>query len=112
MVNSRQKGARSEREIANLLRDKYGMEHCRRGQQFSGLHGDADIIGVPFLHCEIKNVQKLSIRKAMAQSERDAREDEIPVVMHKMDRQPWLVTLNLDDFMHFYKAWLKDWKED
>ena len=111
MVNSRQKGSRSEREIANILRDKYGFEHCRRGQQFSGIHGDADVVGVPFLHIECKNVQRLNVRDAMAQSERDAREDEFPVVMHKKDRKPWLVTLNLDDFMTFYKAWLRGWKE-
>lgn len=111
MVNSRQKGARSEREIANILRDKYGFSQCRRSQQFSGLNGDADIVGVPFLHCEIKNVQRLNVRNAMDQSQRDAKEDEIPVVMHKKDRQPWLVTIGLDDFMRFYKTWLKEWEE-
>ena len=107
MVNSRAKGARAERNIANILREEYGFEQCRRGQQFSGLHGDADIVGIPHLHCEVKNVQRLNVRNAMAQSERDAKEGEIPVVMHKKDRQPWLVTLNLQDFMDLYKAWLR-----
>lgn len=111
MVNSRQKGARAEREIAHILKDEYGFKDARRGQQFSGMNGDADVVGCPFLHLEIKNVQKLNLRDAMAQSERDAREDETPVVMHKKDRKPWLVTLNLDDFMRFYMAWLKEWSE-
>lgn len=111
MVNSREKGARSEREIANLLREKYGFDQCRRGQQFSGLHGDADIVGVPFLHCEIKNVQREAVRTWMKQSIRDAQEGEIPVVMHKKDREPWLVTLGIDDFMQFFRAWLKEWEE-
>ena len=78
--------------------------------QYSGLGGE-DVVGLPFIHIEAKNVQKLNLRDAMAQSERDAREDQTPVVMHKKDRKPWLVTLNLDDFMTMYKVWLKEWEE-
>ena len=109
-MNSRAKGARAEREIAKILRDKYGFENARRGVQYCGLDGE-DVVGLPFLHLEIKNVQKLNLRDAMAQSERDAKEDQYPVVMHKKDRKPWLVTCNLDDFMTFYKAWLRTWEE-
>lgn len=107
-MNSRQKGARAERELAHKL-SEYGFE-CRRGVQYSGLGGE-DVVGLPFVHIECKNVQKLNLRDAMAQSERDAREDQTPVVMHKKDRKPWLVTLNLDDFMTMYKVWLKEWEE-
>ena len=107
-MNSRQKGARAERELAHKL-SEYGFE-CRRGVQYSGLGGE-DVVGLPFVHIECKNVQKLNLRDAMAQSERDAKEDQTPVVMHKKDRKPWLVTLNLDDFMTMYKVWLKEWKE-
>lgn len=107
-MNSRQKGARAERELAHKL-SEYGFE-CRRGVQYSGLGGE-DVVGLPFVHIEAKNVQKLNLRDAMAQSERDAKEDQTPVVMHKKDRKPWLVTLNLDDFMTMYKVWLKEWEE-
>lgn len=108
MVNSREKGKRAERELAKTL-TTYGFD-CRRGQQFSGIEGE-DVVGLPFMHIECKNVQKLNLREAMAQSERDAKEDQIPVVMHKKDRKPWLVTLNLEDFMRMYKVWLKEWEE-
>lgn len=108
MVNSRQKGARSERELAKKL-NEYGFE-CRRGVQYSGIGGE-DVVGLPFIHIECKNVQKLNLMDAMAQSERDAKEDQTPVVIHKKDRKPWLVTLNLEDFITFYKAWLKEWEE-
>lgn len=108
-INSRQKGKRFELRLSQMLRDE-GFD-ARRGQQFSGINGDADVVGCPFLHIEAKNVQKLNLRDAMAQSERDAREDEIPVVMHKKDRMPVLVTLGFEDFMRFYKAWLKGWEE-
>lgn len=109
MTNSRAKGARAERELAKILRE-HGFEDARRGQQFSGLEGE-DVVGIPFVHIECKNVQRLNLRDAMAQSERDAREDQYPVVMHKKDRMPWLVTLNLEDFITMYKAWYKGWRE-
>ena len=98
--------------LANLLRDIYGFEKARRGVQYCGRTGAADVVGLPFLHIEVKHVQRLDLRGAMEQSESDAQEDEIPVVMHKKDRKPWLVTLNLDDFMALYKAWLKAWEEE
>lgn len=45
MTNSRQKGARGERELARILRE-YGYD-CRRGQQYCGANGDADVVGFP-----------------------------------------------------------------
>ena len=69
------------------------------------------MVGLPFIHVEAKNVQKLNLRDAMAQSERDAKDDEMPVVMHKKDRKPILVTMNLDDWMRLYISWLKEWEE-
>lgn len=110
MVNSRQKGKRTELELAHKLTELTGIE-CRRSQQYAGINGDADVIGLPFLHIESKAVERLRLREAMSQSENDAKEDEIPVVMHKQNRKPWLVTLNLEDFITLYKAWLKEWQE-
>ena len=84
---------------------------CRRGQQYSGANGDPDVVGLPFMHIECKAVERLNIFDALDQSKRDAREDEIPVVMHKKNRKPWLVTMELEEFERFYKAWLKEWEE-
>lgn len=100
-MNSRQKGARGERELAELLR-AYGYE-ARRGQQYSGKNGDADVVGVDGFHIECKRVEQLNIYKAMEQSERDAREGEIPIVCHRKDRKGWLVTIRFDDFMGVIK---------
>ena len=99
-MNSREKGARGERELAEVLR-KYGYE-TRRGQQYSGANGDADVVGLPSVHIECKRVEKLNIYDAMAQSIRDARENETPVVMHRRDKRYWLVTMTLKDFMEQY----------
>lgn len=105
-MNSRQKGARGERELANILKD-YGYE-TRRGQQFSGANGDADVVGLLGVHIECKRVEKLNLDAAMEQARRDAREGEMPVVMHRKDRQDWKVTLSLDDFMKLYGYFERD----
>lgn len=47
-MNSRNKGATGERELAKVLRG-YGY-NCRRGQQYCGANGDADVVGLPGLH--------------------------------------------------------------
>ena len=103
MVNSRNKGKTGELEIASRLRE-YGYD-CRRGQQFSGINGDADVVGLPHVHLEIKRVERLNLEDAMSQSKRDAREGEKPVVMHRKNRCEWLVTMRLDDWMELYKEW-------
>ena len=100
-MNSRAKGSKGEREIAKILRD-YGFD-ARRGQQYSGLNGDADVIGIPDYHLEIKRVERLNIYEAMEQSQRDARENETPVVIHRKNRKPWLVTMTLEDFIGLYR---------
>ena len=100
-MNSRAKGAAGERELSHEL-EKYGYK-TRRGQQFSGANGDADVVGVPGLHIECKRVERLNIYDAIKQALNDAREGEMPVVMHRKNRQKWLVTLSLDDFMKLWK---------
>ena len=103
MTNSREKGARYERELASLLND-YGYE-CRRGQQFCGANGDADVVGLPGIHIEAKHVERLNLYEAMKQSIRDARQGEIPAVFHRKNRQGTMVTMLLSDWMKLYKAW-------
>lgn len=105
-MNSRQKGAAGERELANLLKE-YGYD-TRRGQQYSGINGDADVVGIPGLHIECKRVEKLNLDAALEQSKRDAREGEMPVVIHRKNRQEWKVTLSLKDFMKLYKE-VEEW---
>ena len=100
---SREKGKRGELEVAHIMQS-YGYD-AKRGQQYCGMQGDADVVGVPGLHLEIKRVKTLRLDDAMEQSIRDAREGEIPVVIHRKDKQPWRVTLSLEDFMKFYTAW-------
>lgn len=103
-INSRDKGARFERDLANKLKE-YGF-NTRRGCQFSqGSFGltNADVIGIAGLHIEAKHVETLNLFKAMEQSRRDAKDGEIPVVIHKKNRTPILVTLDLENFIELWK---------
>ncbi len=100
-MNSRQKGARGERELATVLK-AYGYD-CRRGQQYCGANGDADVVGLPGIHIECKRVEKLNLYDAMAQSKADVRENEMPVVMHRKNNCDWLVTMSLEDWIKIYK---------
>lgn len=102
-MNSRDKGARGERELASKLKN-YGY-NTRRGQQYSGANGDADVVGLPFIHIECKRVERLNLYDAMAQSRSDARQGEIPAVFHRRDFSEWLVTMKLDDFMQVYREY-------
>lgn len=103
MINSRQKGSAGERELASELR-KHGYE-ARRGQQFSGANGDADVVGLPKIHIECKRVERLNLQDAYDQSKRDARTGEKPVVMHRKNYCEWLVTMSLEDWIEMYKEW-------
>lgn len=102
-INSRDKGARFERTLASKLRD-YGYE-CRRGQQYCGANGDADVVGLPGIHIEAKAVEKMRLYDWMEQAKRDAKENELPAVFHKKNHAEILVTMTLDDWMQIYREY-------
>ena len=104
-MNSREKGKRGELELAHEL-TKWGYK-TRRGQQFAGANGDADVVGIPGLHIECKRVEQLNLEKALDQSEHDARIGEYAVVMHRRNRERWKVTMSLEQFMALWKKWEK-----
>jgi hypothetical protein len=80
------------------------------GQQYCGANGDADVVGIPGVHIECKRVERLNITEAMQQAQRDARTGEIAAVFHRRNRQPWLVTVQLDDWLNMFEAYNKEKK--
>ena len=100
-MNSRQKGAAGERELARKLRE-YGY-NCRRGQQYCGSNGDADVVGLEGIHIECKRTERLNIYDAVEQSVRDKKAGELPAVFHRKNNHPWLVTMPLDDWIRLYR---------
>jgi hypothetical protein len=105
-MNSKAKGARGEREFSKFCRD-YGYE-TRRGQQYSGANGDADVIGLPGIHVEVKRTERLSIYDAMTQAIRDKKPGLIPVVFHRKNNCGWLAVMRAEDWMEIYKEHMND----
>ena len=104
-MNSKEKGARGERQWRDELRaNGYA---ARRGQQFSGSPDSPDVVcpALPWLHFEVKAVERLNIEDAMEQARRDAGA-KIPVVAHRRSFRPWLVTMDAETFFQFLRGTL------
>lgn len=101
-INSKSKGARFERDLAEILRG-YGYE-CRRGVQYSGKAGDADVIGLEDIHIEAKHQERMMLYEWMDQAVNDASKNgRMPAVFHKKNRADILVTMRLQDWIKLYK---------
>ena len=102
-MNSRQKGARGERQWRDELR-AHGYE-ARRGQQFSGSPDSPDVFcdALDWAHFEVKAVERLNIEDAMAQARRDAGA-KVPFVAHKRNFCGWLVTMDADVFFRLLRG--------
>lgn len=96
-MNSNRKGKMYEREIAKYLRD-HGYD-ARRGQQYHGGADSPDVIGLPGFHIEAKRTESFRLYDALRQSQRDAAENEVPIVIHRRNDEPSVVIMFLDDFM-------------
>ena len=103
-MNSKQKGNRGEREFAALCRDE-GYDNVCRGQQFHGGADSPDVKGLPYIHAEVKRVEKLNIHQAMAQSIKDSGGTLIPIVAHRRNRDGWLITMRAEDWFSLYREW-------
>lgn len=91
------------------MREEYGYD-VKRSVQYNGKaeEGQADVLGLPYLHCEIKRVESLNIDKAMEQAIRDAKDGLIPAVFHRKNGKKWKVTMELDKFMEIYNSYYSD----
>lgn len=94
-MNSRQKGARGEREAAKALKG-IGIE-ATRGVQYQGGKDSPDVrTSLDGVHIEVKRVERVNIHEWMDQAVRDGGENA-PVVMHRKNGTEWLLTLRLAD---------------
>lgn len=101
--SSQRKGVRGEEELAAVLRE-YGYK-IKRGGALS--FGEVpDLVGLPGVHIECKRVERLNVPEAMQQAVTDSQRfrDGMPALFHRRNRQPWLVTIRLEDFMQLYQG--------
>jgi Holliday junction resolvase len=103
-LRSQRKGRAGELELVSVLKKEYGCESVQPGEAVS--YGVVpDIVGLPGVHVECKRCEALRITDWMKQAERDAARfrDGLPVIFHRRNREPWLVTMRLDSFMEIYE---------
>ena len=95
-AHSRRKGKRGELEAAAEIQRLFRTE-ARRGQQFCGGSESPDIVtAIEKVHFEVKRAETFRLYAAMGQAIADAGEN-IPVILHRMNNQPWVVVVRLDD---------------
>ena len=114
------KGDRYEVDLSHYLNDEvFGQDRCQRaplsGGGKVGLYaGGADLLGTPDIFVEAKRTERLNVRDAMRQAERNivqTQSPEAPVVITRRNREPLedsLVVMRLKDWKEFYKSKLRE----
>lgn len=100
-MNSKRKGNQAELELLHLL-ETYGVEAHRNDQRYTGGVDNPDIaarIAGTAVHVEVKRQERLALPAALRQAKQDANGHALPVVVHRSNRQPWLVTVELDSLL-------------
>lgn len=100
-AKSQRKGTVGELELCKIFRE-HGYD-CARGGSLS--FGEVpDLSGLPGIHIEVKRVEKQNIYEWMGQARRDADKfrDGLPAVFWRKNRCPWLVVMDLRDWINLY----------
>ncbi len=93
----RDKGKRVELLAAKALTKLTGYS-CVRGAQHKGGPDSPDVITPPGTHVEVKGSKALSIRTAWwRQMREEAADGDLPFLLIKVDRQPFIFVCALDD---------------
>ena len=96
---SKTKGASGEREAAAKLNEVLGTRF-HRGRQYKGGPESPDLDGdVPGLHVEVKRTERLRLWEAIDQARADASTSQVPVVMHRANRKPWMLVVEVDQLI-------------
>lgn len=106
--SARIKGATFERDLAKYFTDKTPFEAKRGiGQTRSG-GAEVSDVDIPIIHIEAKRQKVCRIKAALEQAIQDANiNGKIPVAITKDDRADIICTMRLDDWIHFFNAYLE-----
>ena len=99
--HSRNKGQRGEREIVAFL-TRLGYTGAGRGWQSRQGHAQCDVEGTEWW-IEVKRGKKVNVRSAMRQALSD-RDERRPMVVWRDDREPWMVSLALEDAAALFRV--------
>ncbi|NLF18997.1 MAG: hypothetical protein GX595_17340 [Lentisphaerae bacterium] len=101
-LRSRRKGQRGEREAAEALA-AIGVAARRTGQTCGTDAPDVET-ALPGVHVEVKRCERLNLSQALGQATRDAGPCRTPIVVHRANGKPWMVTLRLSDLPRLARA--------
>lgn len=100
---SQRKGRNAELEIVKIFQ-AHGID-ARPGEAVS--YGSTpDVIGVPGIHPEIKRCEQIRLSSWLGQAVRDSEKfhDGLPVIFHRKNREGWIVSMRLEDWLALYSA--------
>lgn len=106
---ARIKGAAFERLLAKYFTENTVLDAKRGiGQTRTGGSEVSDV-DMPIIHVEAKRHKRCNIKAALRQAIEDANVNgKIPVAITKDDRADILCTMRLEDWIHFFNAYLSD----
>lgn len=104
-MNSRTKGKVGEREWAGVCTAE-GYP-ARRGVQFQGGTDSPDVVcdSLKWAHFEVKRVERLNMRDAVAQASGDAG-NKTWFIAHRWNNAPWLVTMTAETYFALVRGTL------
>lgn len=93
LINEQEELAKALEQLSN---DGYA---CRNDQRYTGGVDNPDIaakIDPVAVHVEVKRQERPALPATLRQAKRDANGHALPVVVHRSNRQPWLMTVGLE----------------
>ena len=88
-LNAKNKGAEGEREAASFLNSLLPWMDAKRGRQFSGGEDSPDVThNCPFIHIEVKRVEKPTFNAWAKQLTKDQGK-RIGIIMYRCNRGEW-----------------------
>lgn len=105
-INSKTKGKVGELEFVKKCKEQ-GYLNVRRTAQYNGkeLDSKADVVNLPYIHAEVKRVERLNIYDAVEQAQRDCKLQELPTVFHRKNNKEWLATMPLSEWFKIYNIY-------
>lgn len=104
---SRDRGAKFEREVANLFKD-WGYDTFRTAQHM-GKTGQAPDVKADGLHIECKRRRKIAAYEWYKQAKADAlaeNKGNLPTVIFRADNEPPMVMMHFEDWIQLYNEWI------
>lgn len=93
---SKRKGKRGELDAVRAWKQTVGL-NARRSRQYAGTPESPDLeLGLPGVYAECRRRERLNVSEAMARVAEEA-EGLLPLLVHRTNRHPWLVTMRLSD---------------